>query len=265
MAASGNEQARISGLAFTPVKGTRLQQTSELKLDRAGMPENRRFFVIDARDRMVNGKQLGSLQAVVARFDLASRRLALEFPDGRMVEGEARPGAEVRARFFSRERAATLIEGPWSTALSDHLEQPVRLVEASRDGTAVDRGVKASVSLISCASLERLAEVAEQRDVDGRRFRMLVEVDGVGAHEEDAWVGRVVGLGAVRVRVHGHVGRCLVTSRAPETGEIDLPTLDYLSFYRLQAETTEPLAFGIYGEVLSGGTVRVGDPLTVES
>ena len=36
-----------------------------------------------------------------------------------------------------------------------------------------------------------------------------------------------------------------------------------LATYRLQEETTEPLAFGIHGEVLSGGTVRLGDELTV--
>jgi uncharacterized protein YcbX len=88
---------------------------------------------------------------------------------------------------------------------------------------------------------------------------MLIEIDGVGAHEEDSWVGRSAQVGGAVVRFRGHVGRCLTTSRDPETGEVTLPTLDLLGDYRRGAETTEPLPFGIYGEVVEPGTVRIGD------
>ena len=64
--------------------------------------------------------------------------------------------------------------------------------------------------------------------------------------------------------MHGHVGRCLVTSRDPETGEVDLPTLDLLRDYRGELNSTEPLPFGIYGEVLQGGAVRLGDPVELK-
>jgi uncharacterized protein YcbX len=60
------------------------------------------------------------------------------------------------------------------------------------------------------------------------------------------------------VAFRGHVGRCLVTSQSPDTGVVDLPTLELLS-YRRGAATTEPLAFGVFGEVLEPGTVRIGD------
>ena len=56
--------------------------------------------------------------------------------------------------------------------------------------------------------------------------------------------------------MHGHIGRCLITSRDPETAEVDLPTLELLAAYRREIDSTEPLPFGIYGEVLVGGTVR---------
>ena len=115
------------------------------------------------------------------------------------------------------------------------------------------------MSLVSRASLAGLARVADVAEVDARRFRMLVEIDGVGAHAEDAWVERDVRVGAALVRMRGHVGRCIITSRHPETGDVDLPTLDLLASYRRDATTTEPLAFGIYGEVLEPGRVRVGD------
>jgi uncharacterized protein len=100
--------------------------------------------------------------------------------------------------------------------------------------------------------------------VDGRRFRMLIEVDGIDAHEEDSWLRRSVRVGAALVRPHGHVGRCVITTRNPHTAEGDLDTLKLLATYRHKINTTEPLAFGIYGEVLEGGPVRVGDEVTVE-
>jgi uncharacterized protein YcbX len=95
-----------------------------------------------------------------------------------------------------------------------------------------------------------------------RRFRMLIEIDGVEAHAEDRWVGREVRLGAAKVEFGGHVGRCVITTRDPDTGAVDLPTLKMLGSYRLDLDTTEPLAFGIHGRVLEPGTVRVGDAVT---
>jgi uncharacterized protein len=118
------------------------------------------------------------------------------------------------------------------------------------------------VSLISRASLTRLAEAGDTESIDSRRFRMLVEIDGVAAHEEDRWVGHTVRIGEATVAFGGHVGRCLITSRDPDTGRIDLPTLDILGDYRGGIHSTEPLPFGIHGRVLTPGTVRIGDAVT---
>jgi len=223
------------------------------------MCDNRRFYLIDERSRMVNGKQLGQLQAVVPDYDDADRRLSLSFPDGAVVSGTVELGREIATSFFSRPATARLVLGPWSAALSGHAGRAVRIVDPGPGGGGVDRGRAGAVSLFSRASLSALAAVAGVADLDARRFRMLVEVDGARAHEEDGWVGREVRIGSALVAMHGHVGRCLVTSRDPLSGSVDLPTLDLLRSYRDDAATTEPLAFGIYGEVLEGGAVRVGD------
>ena len=138
------------------------------------------------------------------------------------------------------------------------MSSPLWLVE-SVDGGAVDRGGEGAASLISRASLARLAEAGGESDVDTRRFRMLIEIDGVDAHAEDDWVGRSVRVGEAVIAFGGPVGRCLITSRHPESGEIDLPTLDILRSYRGGVQTSEPLPFGIYGRVLELGWIRVGD------
>lgn len=251
----------VSGLAFTPVKGLRLCTAQRLQIGERGVVGDRRFYVIDARDRMVNGKTMGELSAVVA--SMHGEELSMAFPDGSVVAGEVREGEPIRARFYSRMREDRLVEGPWASALSEHAGQPLRLVHANSGRSAIDRGAQGAVSVISRASLARLATQADVTDIDSRRFRMTVEADGLDAHEEDGWVGRRVQIGSALVRFRGHVGRCLITSRDPDTGVIDLPTLDLLGQYRADTESTEPLPLGIYGEVLAPGPVAVGDTIAI--
>jgi uncharacterized protein YcbX len=253
----------VSRLAIAPVKGTRLSTVERIELGLAGVRENRRFYVIDVRDRMVNAKTLGALQTVVAAYWEPDRRLALTFPDGRTTIDEVVLGDEVQTRFYSRTVAARLVEGPWSSLLSEHVGRPLRLVEPV-EGGATDRIGKGPASLISRASLDRLASEAGVAELDPRRFRMLIEIDGVAANHEDRWVGRRARVGEALIAWGGHVGRCLITSRDPDTGEIDLPTLDLLGGYRGAVDSTEPLPFGIYGRVVEPGTIALGDAVTLE-
>ncbi|MEA2219039.1 MAG: uncharacterized protein QOJ35_1665 [Solirubrobacteraceae bacterium] len=254
--------ATVTALATTPVKGLRVTARTELTLTAAGAPDDRRFHLVDERGWMVNGKQVGELSTIVAEY--RDGTLALTFPGGEVVADMVALGPPIDTRFFSRPARARPVLGPWSDALSAYAGRPLRLVEsAGRSG--VDRGRAGGVSLISRASLDGLARVAGTDGVDARRFRMLVEIDGVTAHAEDEWIGAAVRIGGALVRIGGHVGRCLITSRHPESGFVDLPTLDLLRSYRGGLDTTEPLAFGVYGEVLEGGRVAVGDAVAREA
>ena len=246
------------------MKGLQVVAREQIELTRDGADEDRRFYLVDERRRMVNSRQLGTLNEVVADYDAGSRTLALRFPDGACVRAEIELGAPLQTSFYSRPAQARELLGDFGAALSDHVGRAVRIVEGV-DRRGVDRGRAGAVSLVSQASVRALARVAGGAAVDERRFRMLVVIDGVGeAHEEDTWVGERVRVGAALVRVRGHVGRCNITHRHPETGEPDLPTLDLLQSYRAALDTTEPLAFGVYGEVLEPGRVAVGDAVRLD-
>lgn len=249
--------AAVSALSVTPVKGTRVQSVDEIDLKVHGAAGDRAFYVVDERSRMVNGKVLDGFQAVIA--ERVGPALRLVFPQGGSVEARPEAGEMVETTFFGTPRPATLVGGGFSEALTEHFGRPLRLVMA--DG-AVDRGPDGAASVISRATVARLAEEAGVDAVDPRRFRMLIEVDGVGANEEDGWVGRSVRIGDAVIRFGGHVGRCLITSQDPETGVVDLPTLDLLRSYRSDLDSTEPLPLGIYGAVLEPGVVRIGDPVS---
>jgi hypothetical protein len=248
----------VTALSTTPIKGTRLRTVEEIELGPTGARGDRRFYVIDDRGRMVNGKVVVDLQTVTSDWSEDTHELALRFPDGSRVAAVVDGGPVVATTFFSVPREGVVPDGPWSEALSEHFGRPLRLV---RTDSAVDRGPGGAASLISSASMARLAEVASCDAVDPRRFRMLIEVDGLKAHAEDGWVGRRVRVGDAELAFNGHVGRCAITQRDPETAERDLPTLDLLRSYRGELETTEPLPFGIYGEVVCGGRVAIGDPV----
>jgi len=199
---------------------------------------------------------------VVSEADRDGRVLALRFPDGTVVAGEVEPGEPVETGFFGRPVQGHLVDGPWSQALSDFAGARLRLIRADEPGAGSDRGARGTVSLVSAASLERLAAEAGVDAVDGRRFRMLFTIDGVAAHEEDGWVGRDVAVGDAVLRPNGLVGRCAVTTHDPDTGVPTLDTLHLLRAYRGDVPTDEPLPFGVWGEVVRPGRVAVGDPVT---
>src|ERR1700685_3538565 len=111
-AALGSLPAVVTALAITPVKGLRICAREEVMLGRAGVLENRRFYLIDERARMVNGKRIGVLSAVRADFDADADRLTICFPDGTDASGTVELGEALETRFFSRRPLARLVTGP---------------------------------------------------------------------------------------------------------------------------------------------------------
>lgn len=255
--------ARVSWISFTPVKGLRVQELPAAELTGTGIAGDRAFLLVDARGTMANGKRHGALTAVVAEHDAAAGRLALRFPDGRTVEEAVELGEPEDVRFYRGTLRVRPVAGPFSAALSEHAGTALRLVAAPSGRSGVDRGNGGAVTLLSQASLERLgAQSGGDEPVDHRRFRMNVGIEGVAPHEEDGWHGRDVRVGDALLRVTGHVGRCAVTTRDPDSGVVDFPTLHHLEAYRgreAAPRATERLPFGVHARVLEPGRVRVGD------
>ena len=195
-----------------------------------------------------------------ARYDDAANSLELRFPNGDVVSAEVATDGAVETRLHRKPLMADRVVGPWADALSSFAGREVTLVRP-REYHATDRGARGGVSLVSTAALDALAAETGSGSVDGRRFRMLFGVDGTAAHAEDAWIGRRVRIGEAVAELHGNVGRCVTTTQHPDTGVRDLDTLRTLKQYRGEVATTEPLPFGVWGEVAEPGTVRLGDPV----
>ena len=147
--------------------------------------------------------------------------------------------------------AGHVVEGPFAAALTEHLGKPVQLVAAEEGEPGGD---DAPVTLMSRASLAALG-AALDTDVDGRRFRMTITIDGVEAWEEHGWGGREVRAGGARLRVAAPTARCVVTTRDPDDGRTDAPVLKALAGLRGKDDVT----FGVWCDVVAPGAVAVGD------
>jgi uncharacterized protein YcbX len=249
--------ASVVAISVAPVKGLALALRPEVVLGPDGVEGDRRFYLVDESGHLINQKRMPALATVVPA--VADGRLRLRFPGPRDVDGEVRLSDEVETSFYGRPVRGRLVVGPWSDALTAHTGSALRLVRTDREGDGIDRGAGAGVTVVSTGSLQALAAEAGVGVVDGRRFRMLLTLDGLEPHGEDGWLGRRVRIGDATVELVGNVGRCAVTTRDPDTGVRDLETLDLIEAYRGDLPTTEPLPFGVWGRVLEPGRVAVGD------
>ncbi|WP_219418564.1 MOSC N-terminal beta barrel domain-containing protein [Pseudonocardia nigra] len=185
----------VSRLSMTPVKGTALHHPAHLTVTGNGVLNNQRFYLIDARRRLFNGKQHGPLVQLTAEFDDQRQHLSLRLPGREPIAGTPDElGEAVITDFYGRDVAGHLLNGPWSAALTEFVGEPVDLVAVDTPGDAVDVH---PVTLVSTATIEHLRNVTPEGErLDHRRFRMLLEVGGIQVHEEDTWTGRDCSGGA---------------------------------------------------------------------
>jgi uncharacterized protein YcbX len=248
--------AVVAGLALAPVKGLRLVGVDAVDIGPAGPAGDRAFLLREPDGALALTLRNPRLVQVVPAWDAARRELALTFPDGTRVSGPVERGEPVTTRLYDgRPVAGHVVDGPFAAALSEHAGRPVALVAREDEETGADDH---PVTLMSRASLAAVGG-ALGGDVDGRRFRMTIEIDGVEAWEEHGWSGREVRAGDAVLRVAAPTARCAVTTRSPDDGHRDAPVLKALAGLRGKDDVT----FGVWCDVVAPGRVRVGDAIAV--
>jgi len=254
--------ARIAWISMTPVKGLALELPDEVELVEEGVRGDRRFFLVDERNRLVNNMGRRSpLELVHSDYDEGTNVLTLRLSGGRVLSGPAEQTDKLTVTFHRKTRPARRVPGPWDSKLSELAGEPVRLVAGER--AAPDRGLGGAATLLATASLGALAQELGVDRIDPRRFRMNFGIEGLEPHAEDGWTGRRVNVGDAVVVPQGHVGRCAITKQNPDTGLSDLDTLNAIARYRGELDLTEPLPFGVHAAVVEPGRVRVGDAVTL--
>lgn len=226
--------ARVTRLWRYPVKSMMGEECASLEVDGRGATGDRLFAVRDADGKFGSGKttrrfrRIDGLLGFRAAYEAGVPRVT--FPDGR----------------------ALLASDPSvDAALSGALGQSVTLVREA----AISHMDAGPLHLLTTASLAWLQALLPDARVDDRRFRPNVLIDiAARAHVERTWLGRVVHVGQVTLRIRGLTERCVMVN-LPQAGLPEDPRL-----LRTLGHDSGP-HFGVYAEVLAAGTIHRGDPV----
>jgi uncharacterized protein YcbX len=250
---------RVARLSIAPVRSLGLEHPDTVDLTATGVLEDRRFYVIDDDGRLVDQLIAGRLVQVKAHTNPEGTSLRLAFPDGSVIDGPVELGDPVETNVHGRTAVGHRVIGPWAAALEPFAGGPIHLVRCDRPGGT---RIANAVSLISDGSLGELARRLDRPSIDARRFRMLIEVKGAAAHEEDGWLGGRIGIGEAVLDITRPDARCAITTHDPDTGVRDVDTLRGIIGYRGLRDGRKA-DFGVLGEVASPGRIRVGDEVVV--
>ena len=212
----------VTHLDIAPVMSLGLERRDQVVVTERGVPEDRRFLIVDDAGRLIDQLLVADMVQIRAWTDADAAVLRLTFPDGQVVEDEVGDGPVFEGVIRRVPTQGHDIQGPWAEPLSAFMGRSVRVIRTDQPGVLQKDG---RLSMVTDASLDKLSHHLGTGAVDGRRFRMLINLAGDIAHEEDTWIGHRVGLGDVTLRVTGAIPRCAITTHDPDSGDRDFDTL----------------------------------------
>ena len=234
------EQAvgRIAALWRYPVKSMAAEALEEAEVSWHGIAGDRRWAFIREGLERSNFPWL----TIRERADLRDYRPSFVEP--------GRPDASATMVHTPGEKSLDVAD----PALAGELGEGVRVIKQNR-------GVfdASPLSLISTRSVAGIG-ASLGTDLEVQRFRpnLLVEATGGSAFPEDEWVGSVLRIGGMKMRVDQRDERCVMVNVDPSSGERD-PTI-------LRAIAQERQAcLGVYGSTVEPGRVAVGDAVVLET
>ncbi|MEO7664189.1 MAG: MOSC domain-containing protein [Candidatus Limnocylindrales bacterium] len=249
--------------SIAPVRSLGLQHPDFIDVTATGVVEDRRFYLIDDHDFLVDRIIVGELVQVSSQTNAAADWLRLDLPDGRVVEDAVELGDAIESPIHGRTAVGHVVVGPWAEALEGIAGRRVRLVRTDRPGGT---RIGNPASLVTRGSIDELARQVGAPSVDARRFRMLIELDGTEPHAEDAWLGHRIAIGGAILRVTERDARCAITTQDPDSGHRDLDTLRTIIRYRglmPDAHGAPKAMFGVLAAVEQPGRISLGDEVAV--
>jgi hypothetical protein len=239
----------VKGLSPEPLARTQLQVMETLPADRLYAIENGPSGFEPAAPRhqpkqrylmLMRNERLARLRT---RFYDTSHTLTIEMEGREAARGDLRT---------SEGRAA--IEAFFAGFCADELRGPPRVLHAP--GFSFSDVARKVVSIINLASVAAIKDVVG-RPVHPLRFRGNVYVTGWPAWREFDFVGQEITVARrARLRVIKRIVRCAATNVDPDIGIRDLSIPDTLMRSFGHADC------GVYGEVVEGGDIAVGNELS---
>jgi len=279
------EMGKVASLWRYPVKSMRGEELSEADLTEYGLLGDRAYALIDvAEGNAATAKNPGKWPTLFncrASFVEPPRKgsppppVHITLHDGSTLSSSARDCHQILSKVLNRRvTLATADRGRVSgvqaslpTSWTGKAEEYWPDMEGldHRDtvtdftlptGTFFDG---ATVHLLTTATLYRLHDAYPQGRFEVPRFRPNIVVDITSEEHgfvEQAWIGKTVMIGDVRLNVTGSCGRCVMTTLA----QGDLPKDSGILRTAVQQNQGN---VGVYAKVLQGGTITRGERVSV--
>ncbi|MFJ8942552.1 MOSC domain-containing protein [Streptomyces sp. NPDC102395] len=269
--------AELLSIHIHPVKAFRSVSLREAVVEPWGLAGDRRWALIDDGGKVVTQRQQPRLAQAAAEL-LPGGGLRLSAPGLEPLTVEVpEPPATVSMEIFSDKVKAVVAEEAAHAWCSAYLGADVRLVhmddpatrrpvdpEHALPGETVSFAdgypllVTAGASLDALNALIAAGGHAAEGPLPMDRFRPNLVVAGTEPWAEDGWSR--ISVGEVDFRVAKMCGRCVVTTTDQSTSDRGKEPLYSLGRHR---RIDGKLMFGQNLVPVSGGTIRVGDPVRV--
>jgi hypothetical protein len=196
------------------------------------------------------------------------RRFAAITPDGSVVTARRKSAIlGFRARFPDPdhiERPSVIAPNGQQLEIDDPELSALLSAELGHDAQMARSGGgvfdAAPIHIVTDTSLRQMDEwVGQELDVARFRPNIVIEMDpDLPAFAEADWVGRRLEIGQLSISLISPTERCVVTTIDPDTLDRDRLVLAELAAHRDNL-------FGLYGQVVTPGWLRVGDPIMLRS
>lgn len=240
----------VKGLSAEPLDRVTIESGGALPLDRAWAIENG-----PGRFDPDNPKHLPKIHFLMLMRNERLATLETRLEDDGHTLTIMRAGKQVARGDLETKIGRTMLEQFLAAYMRADLRGAPRIVSAP--GHSFSDVAGKCVHLINLASLAEL-ERASRHALDPRRFRPNIVLEGPGAWAEFGWVDRDLWIGEARLHVFARTTRCAATDVDPATGTRDTALPAVLE------RTWGHADFGVYARVVEGGTIAVGDPVSVE-
>ncbi|GAC1323335.1 MAG: MOSC domain-containing protein [Mycobacteriales bacterium] len=282
--------ARLASLWRYPVKSLLGESLERAQLTARGLDGDRVFALLDATDGTVvsakNPRKWAATLTLTATY--AGPEALVRLPDRTAVRTDARHADAALSgvlgrpvRLVREPPAQPVLERYWpeidglapSAVMAAQRElsvEPGRVVTRRTLGSRGpgDRFYDAEpVHLVTTATLAHLAELNPDGDADLRRLRpnLVLDTGTARGFVENDWLGRIVTIGGVLLRISGPTARCIV----PALAQGDLPADNGLvravaRYNRLPlGDKGRYGCAGVYADVLQSGTLTRGDVVSI--
>ena len=145
--------------------------------------------------------------------------------------------------------------------LESSLQKPIYLMK-NKDIPFFDTSISNktilnhSISLINTKSVVDFQNKTNQ-EIETKRFRGNIFVDGVDAWEERNWIGKIIKINDISFKVENNIPRCVAINLKPNTDDNSLNLLQSLK------KTYNHFDMGVYLTALNDGLINIGDNISL--